>query len=216
MLNLSLTTVQQKRKWSTNHHITQQNGFPPKVIHKLRHQIEHKTKHPTPHDSKNKKWATFTYISLLIRKVTNIFRNTNIRIVYKCRNTIAKLIKPPKDQHKPPHSKWGIYQLTCNKCNLSYVGQTSRSLSIHIRQHVRYIRYNNSQSTYTLHILQNQHEYGQMNRTMTLFKPLNNPSISYVYGTVHHLDSWVKRNQLDATYFIIYSILIQCSTCFGR
>ena len=39
---------------------------------------------------------------------------------------------------------------------------------------------------------------------------------SYVYGTVHHLYSWVKRNQLDATYFIIYSILIQCSTCFGR
>ena len=29
-------------------------------------------------------------------------------------------------------------------------------------------------------------------------------------------NSWVKRNQLDATYFIIYSILIQCSTCFGR
>ena len=26
---------------------------------------------------------------------------------------------------------------------------------------------------------------------------------SYVYWTVHHLDSWVKRNQLDATYFII-------------
>jgi len=29
--------------------------------------------------------------------------------------------------------------------------------------------------------------------------------------------SCVKRkNQLDATYFIIYSILIHCSTCFGR
>ena len=39
---------------------------------------------------------------------------------------------------------------------------------------------------------------------------------SYVYGTLHHLYSWVKRNQLDATYFIIYSILIQCSACFGR
>ena len=39
----------------------------------------------------------------------------------------------------------------------------------------------------------------------------------YVYWTVHHLYSCVKRkNQLDATYFIIYSILIQCSTCFGR
>jgi len=26
----------------------------------------------------------------------------------------------------------------------------------------------------------------------------------------------LSRKQLDATYFIIYSILIQCSTCFGR
>jgi len=25
-----------------------------------------------------------------------------------------------------------------------------------------------------------------------------------------------EKNQLDATYFIIYSILIHCSTCFGR
>ena len=25
-----------------------------------------------------------------------------------------------------------------------------------------------------------------------------------------------RKNQLDATYFIIYSILIHCSTCFGR
>ena len=33
---------------------------------------------------------------------------------------------------------------------------------------------------------------------------------------MHHLYSCVKRkNQLDATYFIIYSILIDCSTCFG-
>ena len=40
---------------------------------------------------------------------------------------------------------------------------------------------------------------------------------SYVYWTVHHLYSCVKKkNQLDATYFIIYSILIHCSTCFGR
>jgi len=63
MLNLPLKTVQQKREWAIILHIAQQNGFPPKVIHKLRHQMEHKTKHITPHDSKNKKWATFTYIS---------------------------------------------------------------------------------------------------------------------------------------------------------
>jgi hypothetical protein len=90
MLKLTLKTAQQKREWSTILHISQQNGFPPTVIHKLRHQIEHKTKHATPRDRKNKKWATFTYISPQIRKVTNIFSNTNIRIAYKCHNTIPK------------------------------------------------------------------------------------------------------------------------------
>ena len=79
------------------------------------------------------------------------------------------------------HNKWGIYQLTCNTCNLSYVGQTSRSLNIRFQEHIRYIRYNNPQSAYALHILQNQHEYGQMNSTMTLLKPLNNPSLLLPY-----------------------------------
>ena len=34
---------------------------------------------------------------------------------------------------------------------------------------------------YSLHILQNQHEYGQMNSTMTLLKPLNNPTLLLPY-----------------------------------
>jgi len=181
MLNLPLKTSQQKREWATILHISQRNGFPPPVIHKVRHQTVHKTEHPSPHDNKNKKWATFTYISQQIRKVTNIFRNTNIKIAYKCRNTIANLTKPPRDLHTPPHNKWGIYQLTSNTCNLSYVGQTSRSLNIRFQEHIQYIRYNNPQSAYALHILQNQHEYGQMNSTMTLLKPLNYPSLLLPY-----------------------------------
>ena len=113
--------------------------------------------------------------------ILSIFRNTNIKIAYKCRNTIANLTKPHRDLHNPPHNKWGIYQLTCNACNLSYVGQTSHSLNIRFQEHIRYNRYNNPQSPYAYHILQNQHEYGPMNSTMTLLKPLNNPSLLLPY-----------------------------------
>jgi len=35
--------------------------------------------------------------------------------------------------------------------------------------------------------------------------------LSYAYWTVHHLDIWIKVDQLDDTCFIIY-----CSTCFRR
>jgi len=212
MLNLPLKTVKQKREWSTILHIAQQNGFPPTVIRKLRHQIKHKTKHTTPHDSKNKKWATFTYFSPQICKVTKIFRNANIRIAYKCRNTIANLIKPSRDHHIPPHNKWGIYQLTCNTCNLSYVGQTSRSLSIRFQEHIRYIRYNNPQSAYALHILQNQHEYGQMDSTMTLLKPLNDPSVllpyeQYYIQSLHQVGKLIPEQSPGETNHLFQTVI---------
>jgi hypothetical protein len=36
-----------------------------------------------------------------------------------------------------------------------------------------------------------------------LLMVLNKNSVSYVYWTVHHLDSWIKIDQLDVTCFII-------------
>jgi hypothetical protein len=41
---------------------------------------------------------------------------------------------------------------------------------------MRYIRTNNPQSAYVEHILKNIHEYGNLNNTMKLIKPINNPS----------------------------------------
>ena len=72
-----------------------------------------------------------------------------------------------------------------------YIGQTSRSLNIRFQEHVRYIRYNNPQSAYALHILQNQYEYGQMNSTLTLLKPINNLNLLLLYEqyyiqSLHH------------------------------
>ena len=131
--------------------------------------------------NKDRRWETFTYISPKIRKVTNIFRNTDVKIAFKCRSTIANPVKLSKNHNTPPHNKWGIYQLTCNKCHLSYVGQTSRSLSIRFQEHIRYIKNNNRPSANAQHILQSQHEYGQMNSIMTLLKPLNNPSLPIPY-----------------------------------
>jgi len=48
--------------------------------------------------------------------------------------------------------------------------------------------------------------YNQMNVVWMLVKSINNSitcNSSYVYWTVHHLDSWIKIDQLDVTCFII-------------
>ena len=59
----------------------------------------------------------------------------------------------PKEHDISPHNKWGIYQLKCNTCGRSYVGQTSRWMNIRFQEHIRYIRNNNPQTAYAQHIL---------------------------------------------------------------
>ena len=112
----------------------------------------------------------------------NVFKHTNVRIACRSNKTTAQLTKPPNDHKIPPHNKWGIYQLTCISCNLSYVGQTSRSLKVRYKEH---IRHNNPKSAYAQHILHNHHEYGTMNNVMTLLKPLNNPNMLISYEQFH-------------------------------
>ena len=146
------------------------NKFPFTLLHKLKHQIQHRTMrttHPTSNENRPK-WATFTFTSPHICRITNLFKHTNVRIAFRSNNTIAQLTKSPNDHKIPPHNKWGIYQLTCISCNMSYVGQTSRSLQVRYKERIRYIKYNNPKSAYAQHILRNQHEYGTVKNLRTL------------------------------------------------
>jgi len=133
----------------------------------------------------NKKLATFTFISPHVRRITNLFKHTNVKVDFRCHNTLGRFIKSTKDRNTPPHNKWGIYQLTCNSCNLLYVGQIIHSLKIHFQEHIRYVRNNNPQSAFAQHILHNQPEYGQMNNIMKVLKPLSTPSMLTSYKQVY-------------------------------
>jgi len=84
----------------------------------------------------------------------------------------------------------------CNGCKYD----TSSDWLVESFKFIGYIRYNNPQSANALHILQNQHEYGQMNSTTTLLKPLNNPNLLLPCEKYY---SWIKIDQLDVTRFII-------------
>jgi hypothetical protein len=65
--------------------IAKNNEYPEKLINKLHTQI--KTKTATHNKSQtttnNKKWAIFDYSNPITRKVTNIFKNTDIKISFR-------------------------------------------------------------------------------------------------------------------------------------
>ena len=99
---------------------------------------------PPPRAIKNTKWTTFSYTSPQIRKITNLFKHTNVRIAYKCTNTISYLPNLPTKQRSPSlFDRSGIHKLTCMTCNKVYVGQTSRNLKQRYKEHARYIKNNN-------------------------------------------------------------------------
>jgi hypothetical protein len=73
-------------------------------------------------------------------------------------------------------------------CNLKYIGQTSQSLKLRYQEHTRYIRSNNPQSAYALHILHNRHEYGSIGSTMHLLKPIRKTSLLLPFEQLYIVD----------------------------
>jgi hypothetical protein len=65
------------------------NGFPAQIKHNLKKKLETKTQQ----QQHNKKWVTFTYHSASIRKITNLFKATNLRIAMKITNTVLGTLR---------------------------------------------------------------------------------------------------------------------------
>jgi len=77
--------------------------------------------------NKNKTWTTFTYYMPIIRKITNLFKHTDVGISFKNTNTLQQLTKAKTVNNSQEQDNSGIHKLQCNTCKMSYIGQTSSS-----------------------------------------------------------------------------------------
>jgi hypothetical protein len=53
------------------------------------------------------------------------------------------------------------------------MGQTSRDLHTRYKEHIMYVKNNDTKSAYAQHILDNQHEFGQVQNAMKLIHTCN-------------------------------------------
>jgi hypothetical protein len=188
-------TGEKTKEWDIIQTIANNNNFPRKLLHKLRRQMQQKTARTLSEKKDKKILTTFTYHNPKIKKITNLFKHTDIGIAFRTTTSIYQLTKPTIIEQTPDHEKSGVYQLTCNTCQSSYVGQTRRNLKSRFQEHTRYIKNNDPQSAYALHILNNRHEYGTINDTMTLLKYINSPSLLLPYERMY-IQLFHHNNQL--------------------
>ena len=119
MHSLPLTLKCKQAEWTLIQLIALNNNFPQKLIQNLNQQIQRKkntNQGEINWNNKNKKCTTFTYYSPKVRKITNLFKNTNIGISFKITNTLQQLTKPKQPaKHRnstrvvsinSAHAKW--------------------------------------------------------------------------------------------------------------
>jgi len=116
-------------------------------------------------------------------------------------NTLQQLTKPNLTSNTQEQDKSGIYKLMCSTCQMSYIGQIRRGLRQRYQEHVRYIRQNEPQSVYALHILNNKHKYGPINDTMTLLKHINKISLLLPYEQLY-IRSYHQQKQFISEKYI--------------
>jgi hypothetical protein len=126
---LPLTQEARKQEIDTIRHIAINKGYLVELINKLLHKNISDDDNTTEHSqqARNKKWITFRYHSPLVRKVANIFKNSNLQIAYQATNTLGKVLNANNNNVNKCTSS-GIYSLKCSRCNHIYVGQTDRDL----------------------------------------------------------------------------------------
>ena len=224
---LPLNPNEKQTEWTTIQTTAKNNGFPTTIIRWLNQQIQHNhnNKDHTNNEQHVKKiQTTFTYYSPLIRKITNLFKHTNIQIAFKPINTIRQLIQHTSHQNTMEQEKSGIYKVICNTCKLSYTGQTSRSLQQRYKEHICYIKYNDPQSAYAFHILNNRHEYGKITDTINLIKHITNPTMLLPYEQLfiqssHHHEHLIPEQHIynvNPLYQITLDVYDTLLTCRNR
>jgi hypothetical protein len=120
-----------------------------------------------------------------VRKETNLFRDTNIKVAFCMWNTIQDILRSCPQIDK--YNRSSIYRMKCMDCPLKYVGQTGRTFNIRYEEHIHDIRSNNSNTGYANHILNTEHTYGKITDTMEIIKTerkgryLKTLEIYYIY-----------------------------------
>jgi hypothetical protein len=134
------------------------------------------------HTEQNKRGLPSPTIVPWFRKITNVFKPTNVKIAYVT-NTTFNILRIENQQNE--HDNNGIYELRCNTCKLWYIGQTRRDLKVRHKEHVRYNIYIRPQSAYAVHIVDNTHEYGTLHETIKLLKTCNKGTKLNCWETIY-------------------------------
>jgi hypothetical protein len=220
MNSLPLEDPRKQKEWKTIKHIAAANGFPLQLLSSVKTRLERQDESPRQPTGPHRKRIALIYFGPYIRSISNLFKQANIEVTYRTTNRIAKLLRTQPRHNKNDNENSGIYTLRCATCHLTYIGQTGSNLKTRYSEHARHIRSNNPQSAYAQHILQQRHEYGPMQETMTLIHRTNKgrrmDTMEQLLIQKHHQEHRLIPERKPHKYSPLFQLLYDTRAQFGN
>jgi len=89
MLTLPISQIGINKKWTIICAMAKSNSFPESIINNLRKRLTLKKQTPKSIATmSNQKWVHFTFFRPAVRRITNLFKGSNVKIAYRTTNTI--------------------------------------------------------------------------------------------------------------------------------
>ena len=82
------------------------------------------------------KFFSIPYVNTISDRFTPIVNMFNCKLAFTILNTLQNFIKRGKDRLEHVHNQNVIYRISCENCDVSYVGQIKRQLKIRPHEHV--------------------------------------------------------------------------------
>jgi hypothetical protein len=94
LLTMPFTEQSKQEEWKTILAIAKNNGYRSHTIHNLKAKLVNKRQKQQQENKtiSQKGWVMFTHFSPLIRRITNLFKLTNLKIAFRATNTIQQQI----------------------------------------------------------------------------------------------------------------------------
>ena len=117
-------------------HTLQQNGYDKNQINRSiqRHLAPSRSNNDI--STLNDKRAYFPYIKGVTDKIGRVLKPHSIKTVFTTEQKLSNFVRSVKD--KPPNENQGVYEIFCQNCPRSYIGQANRRIQTRIYTNTRF------------------------------------------------------------------------------
>jgi hypothetical protein len=211
MNTYNLDPISKEKEQKNIEYIANQNKYNITTIDKINDQSKNNNRKDKKENPYTKR-TTITYVGKETNTIARLFKNTRVRISYRTRNTIQKILTNNTTKNKDKYIESGIYQLNCPDCDSKYVGQTGGSFRVRFAEHFRDFKYQNNKSKFAQHLLEQKHSISPIENITEILHTTNKGRFINTVEQYHIYKITPKNVQINDKNTVKPNIIFQTMT----